>query len=109
MILMVVEPPALPRYKPAKPKVADPISYELVVFIGMELESDPVIVRSSLLALPMVTLPLSVAAPAQVSALMLRSLDPSVIPFMISVKLVLQPVTPPAFYPMVLALRFFSD
>lgn len=84
---MVSVPPA-DIYNARSPMGAVPMSYVLSVFIAREDANDPVIVRSSELAFPSTTLPLRVATPATVNALILKSLVPSLVPLMMSVKLV---------------------
>lgn len=63
--------------------------YVAVVLIATLDAREPVTVTSSPEALPRVTLPLRVAAPAQASALIEKSFVPSDIPLMRSVKFVL--------------------
>src|SRR3990167_8843549 len=71
---------------PANPKLADPISYVLVVFIGIDDAREPVNVKSSAVAFPRVTAPLNVAVPATVRAETDISFVPSVTPFRMSLK-----------------------
>lgn len=82
----VVNPPALPRYTPASPSVAEPISKLLFVLIGMLPARDPSTVISSGVPFPSVTAPFNVAEPAHVKASIENDLVPSVIELMMSVK-----------------------
>jgi hypothetical protein len=70
------------------PRVDVPKSKEVLVLTGILAAMLPPIVMSSPVALPRVTFPLRVAAPAHVIALMEKSLVPSVIPLIKSVKFV---------------------
>jgi hypothetical protein len=82
----VAPTPPLPRKIFLSPNVELPISNELFVLIANDEARLAVIVKSSALALPKLTLPFNVAVPAHVNADIERSFVPSVTPLSMSLK-----------------------